>query len=327
MQLCGGVRSLFLSSLLAMFLYLVMTALATAQERPVPGPAVRYQLTEEWSVSAQGPVHLREKQIKATYQLEVTDQDAEPDGNRRLKVHFKQVAVDVNVPAQKRKGHFDSQNPPAKNNVEHHELIRPMALWGQTLELTFSPEGMLKDVAGTDTVSRRLDELYDQSLRGSEQDLHTREMERQQILAEDLCRRWAEVFMCRNSDRAVANAPPGRMTELVIIACIPSESWMKPLDLPVLETVQVRSMENGIVQVVKLADLSEPKSVRTTIGSVEWMYDPQSAKRETTLQVRRDGRIEKMNSTSTVVLATTLSLGTEIPIQMTIRHSTEMSRQ
>lgn len=326
-KVCCRSRTRSLAFLIVLILNHAVASLAFTQEVPVPIPAVRYQLTEEWSVSAQGPVHLREKQVKATYQLDVMDQGAAPDGNRRLKVHFRQVAVEANVPAQKRKGNFDSQNPPTKSSVEHHELIRPHALWGQTLELTFSPECVLKDVAGTDAVSRRLDELYDQFLRGSEQDLHTREMERQRILAEDLCRRWADVFICCHADGTGADAAPPRMTEMGVIACIPSESWMKPIRLPVLETVQITSMGDGVVQIVKSANLTEPQTVRTNIGSVAWMYDPQSAKRESTLQVRRDGRVEKLNSTSTVILATTLSIGADVPIQMTIRHATEMSRQ
>lgn len=326
-RVCLGVRAPSLAFLVVSLLNPVVTLVATAQEVPVPGSAARYLLTEEWSVSAQGPVHLREKQVKATYQLEVADQGVALNGNRRLTVHFKQVAVEANIPAQKRKGNFDSQHPPVKLNVEHHELIRPLALWGQTLTFTISPEGTLKEAAGTDGVSRRLDKLYDQFLRGSEQDLHTREIELHQVSAVDLCRRWGDLFVCCNVDRTKVDAAPGRRNEMVVIACIPSESWMKPIEIPVLETVQVTTLSEGNVQIVKSANLTEPKTVRTTIGAVAWRYDPLSAKRESTLQVRRDGRVEKLNSTSTVVLATTLSIGAEVPIQMTIRHATEMSRQ
>lgn len=322
MKVCCAASTLSLAFVVSSLLNHV-----AAQEVPLGESAVRYQLTEEWSVSAQGPVHLREKQIKATYQLEVTDLGAAANGNRQLKVRFKHVAVEANVPAQKRKGHFDSQQPPAKLNVEHHELIRPLALWGQTLDVTFSPEGTVKEIAGTDVISRRLDEFYDQFLRGSEQDLHTRGMERHQISAEELCHRWGDMLVCSNADRTAIDAAPARMTEMVVVACIPSESWMQTIGLPVLETVQVTQLDDGVVQIVKSANLTEPKSVRTTIGSVAWIYYPQSAKRESTLQVRRDGRVEKLHSSSTAVLASTLSLGTEVPIQMTIRHATEISRQ
>ncbi len=307
---------------------MLVTATATAATPLVSAEpqTTRYQLTEEWSVSAQGPIHLREKRVKATYHIDLIDHGMDSAEIRRLQIRFVQVAVDAEIPAQKRTGSFDSRTPPAKLVVDHHELVRPIALLGQSLQLGFRPGGILTNVDGVDAVSRRLDEMYDEFLRGSEQDLYTREMERQRIQGEELCRAWQDVFLVRHSDLAESELPQERTSEVVVIACIPSESWMRRLTLPTVQSFQVTPQSDGLVKIIKTATLAELKSELTTIGNVPWRYDPKELKGETTLTARPDGRVEMQSSSVTAVLSTTLSLGMEVPIQMTIRHSTELSR-
>ena len=102
---------------------------------------------------------------------------------------------------------------------------------------------------------------------------------------------------------------------------------MTRVALPVSETVQFTPLTDGGAKIEKMAVLAESKLVRTTIGGTEWSYAPQEAKCETAIEVRPDGLVKKFNASQAAVLSTTLSLGMDIPIQMTIRQSRELSRR
>ena len=193
-----------------------------AQNSSDQGKVARYQLVEEWSVAAQGPVRLREKRVKTSFELDVTDLEFDSAGRRGLKIHFAQAAAEANVPAQGRHAEFDSKKPPQELGLEDHELIGPIALWTQTLRLAFAPDGNLIEISGADGASRRLDEMYDKFLRGSEQDLYTRGIERQKISGEDLRRIWSDVFVGRKSDLGSKDEPLERSSEASFMACIPS---------------------------------------------------------------------------------------------------------
>lgn len=318
-------RTIFAAAAIGL-LYAVAAGPAAAEDAPEHKRAVRYQLIEEWSIAAQGPVHLREKRVRAKFQLDVTDLGVDSMGQRRLEIRFAQVAVEADIPAQKRMGEFDSENPPEEFTLEHHELAGPIALLGQTLQLTFAPDGTLTAIGGTEGASRRLDEMYDKFLRGSEQDLHTRDIERRKISPEELRRSWADAFVGRKADRTPTDQPLERSAEAVFMACIPTESWMTQVAIPVAETVRFTPRADGGAQVDKTAVMAESKFVRTTMGGVDWTYTPAEAKCETTIEIAPNGLVESINSSRTAVLSSTLSVGADVPIQMTITHSTELSR-
>lgn len=307
------------------FLCLGCAATCLAQKSGVQERVTRYQLVEEWSVAAQGPVYLRETRVKETYQLDVTDQGVDSEAKRRLQVRFVQVAVEADVPAQKRKGSFDSEHAPTDLTVEHHELVRSIALSGQTLTLVFAPDGKLIEISGTEPVIRRLDEIYDKDLRGSEQDLHTRDFERQRLTGGELCQTWADVFMAHQPSLRDGMERREIKSEVTCNACIPSESWMRRVTLPITESIQSLPQSEGSTTVEKTAVLADSQSVETSIGGVAWKYDPRELKRTLSMQVGPDGRVDSMSSMLTAVLSTTLSLGNDIPIQMTIRHATQLS--
>jgi len=284
---------------------------------------VRYQLTEEWSIAAQGPVHLREKRVKAIYQLDVTDLANDADGNRHRKIQFVHGAVNAEIPAQKREGKFDSDKPDDVT-VDDYELIRPMAFSGQPLELVFAPDGSLIEVQGTAAVSDRLDDLYEKHLQGTEQDLFTHDFERERVTSEALCRSWADVFVVRDADREDAE----REAEAVFTGCIPTESWLCRCTAPVKETVRVSpAASDDSITINKTTELADVQTTRGEIGGGTWTWMPTELKHETTIRSQPDGVVHEMSSTLTAVLATTLSIGNDIPIEMTIRHATELSRK
>lgn len=310
------------------FLTLSIAVACAAESTAERSEPVRCQLVEEWSIAAQGPVHLREKQVKATYQLDATDLGEDADGNRHRRIQFVHVAVEAKIPAQRREGSYDSDTPSEEVMVDDYELIRPMALSGQTLELVLAPDGSLIEVRGTDTVTRRLDELYDKYLRGTEQDLFTRDFERERITTEQLCRTWADVFVVGDADRADAEQQRERKAEAAFTACIPTESWLTRCTAPVTETVRFApAASDDTVAINKTAVLAESRTARGEIGGGTWTWNPTEVNRQTTIQFRPGGGVDNMSSSLTAVLATTLSIGNDIPIQMTIRHATEFSRR
>jgi hypothetical protein len=305
---------------------LSIAATGAAGESADEAEPVRYKLVEEWSIAAQGPVHLREKSVKETYQLDVTNAGDDADGNRQLQIRFAHVAVEAKIPAQRRAGSYDSDTPPEEVTVDDYEVIRPMALSGQTLELVFAPDGSLTEVKGTDAVTRRLDELYDKYLRGAEQDLFTRDFERERVTSEALCRSWADVFVVRDAERNETEQQ--RKAEAAFTACIPTESWLCRCTAPVTETVRFApAASNESVTIKKTAILADSQMARGDIGGATWTWSPTELKRDTTIRFQPDGLVDNMSCTLTAVLATTLSIGNDIPIQMTIQHATELSRK
>jgi len=286
-------------------------------------PVQKYQLIEEWSVDAQGPVHLRQKEVKATYQLDVKELGLDAESRRQLQVHVSQVAVKADISAQQRKGSYDSANPPKSLSIDDHELIRPMALLGQTFVLKYDKQGVLKQVEGTEPAVRKLGELYDDHLRGSEQDLHTREFERERLSGSELIRAWADVFISPLAETDATETTG----ELHCTACIPSESWMRRVALPVAETIETRMNADGTATIEKTARLKDAKAVETSIGETNWKYTPSKAEKTTNVKRTSNGRVEEMSSVTTVELSTVLSLGNDIPIQMSIRHTTKLSKR
>jgi len=286
----------------------------------------RYQLTEEWSIGAHGPVYLREKRVKATYDLDVAPRVSQ-SGERSLELHFVRVVVEASVPAQNRSGRYDSAKPLADQPIRHHELIRPAALQDLRLSLKLDADGRLAAVTGSEAAVRRLDDLYDQFLRGSEQDQNTREFERQRLIAESLRDAWKSVFMRPRHDDTGAVSVEQSLTEARVVACIPTESWMRWVSVPVNQTVTRTAGEKGRTIVKSSASLGPAQLVETTMGDVGWSYTPEQLQFDSSQTVNAEGLVEEFKSSATGVLASTLSLGSEVPIRMTIRHQTELARR
>ena len=306
---------------------LVMARCCSAEDTAAPVKAQKYQLVEEWSVDAQGPVYLRAKSVKATYELEVTDLGTATDGKRTLEVKFVAASVHAEIPAQGREGQYDSQTADADFEVEHHELVRPMALFEQTLRLKYSSDGVLKTIEGTESAMKRLDEIYNEHLRGSEQDSNTRDLERERLSEESLRKAWSNVFLVRDRER-LQTGRAERTGVASVMACIPSESWMKEVSVPVTESVTIKEQrDTGGARIEKKTVLAESKTVRTRIGDAAWKYDAATVTRETTTLVDSHGRVESLRSDLSADLASVLTLSEEIPIRMTIRHATELSKK
>jgi hypothetical protein len=305
-------------------LLLWLQAPAPADDPPQPE---HYELVEDWSVAAQGPVHLREKRVTATYRIDVSEQNQPSGSDRTLHVRFVDAAVNAGIPAQRRSGNFDSRKPPGKLVVEHHELIRPLSLWQQTLNLQYTPDRELQAVTGDGAVLGRLDDLYDEHLRGSEQDLYTRAFERERLGADALRRSWAALLLVPARELLPTPIPRERETDVEFIACIPSESWMTTVALPLKESINVAPAPDGTFTITQSASLSRIDTVETTIGDTPWKYTPQTADRTVTLRVQPDGRVVSLSSSARTVLQTILSLGNDVPITMTIEHAHELSRR
>ena len=124
----------------------------------------------------------------------------------------------------KRSGSFDSRQVPEKLSLEHHELMRPVALWQQTFDLKYSPQHILLDVTGAESAVRRVEELYDDHLRGTEQDLNTRAFERNRLNADSLRAAWAPLFHVPVSDLPPAMSSLQSVTDAEFIACIEEDA-------------------------------------------------------------------------------------------------------
>lgn len=301
-----------------------------AVSRPVsagePPQAEQYELIDDWRVSAQGPI-LREKRVVATYALEVTDVSQPGDPGRTLQVRVVDVAVDAKIPAQRRSGNLDSRRLPETLDIEHHELVRPLSLWQRRFDLTFTPENILQEVTGADEAVQRLAELYDEHLRGSEQDLYTRQIERDRLDSAALRKSWASLFLIPAGEFQESAAPHEVVTEIEFIACIPSESWMTTVRLPLSESVTATQQQDGTTTITRTGELAQSETVETVIGDGSWKYAPQTAERKVMLKVRPDGRVESYNASAQTFLQSTLSIGKDVPITMTIEHSRTLSRR
>lgn len=322
--MCRRLSSAGTATLVLAVLVLLASAPLVAAD---PAQVAHYELQVEWSVDAQGPVHLREKHVTASYRIDVTDVSPPGRSGESLRIHFAEADIQADIPAQKRSGSFDSRQVPEKLSLDHHELVRPVALWQQTFDLKYTPQHVLLDVTGAESAMRRLDELYDDHLRGTEQDLNTRAFERDRLNADSLRTAWAPLFLVSVTDHPPAMSPLQSAIDAEFIACIPSESWMATVELPLTETVTAQRTSDGLLAVTRSAVLARQDQVETTIGGIPWSYTPQEVQSLVKVDVQPDGRVQRLDSSAQAVLQTTLSLGMDVPITMTIRHVRSLKRR
>jgi hypothetical protein len=114
---------------------------------------------------------------------------------------------------------------------------------------------------------------------------------------------------------------------VVFMACIPSESWRRAVPLSITTTVNDSTHLDGSRFVTQRGELAGGELVETTIGDARWSYTPEKADVTTTCVISPDWTIASIDQAQTAVLATSLFLGSGVPIEMTIRFSRKIERR
>ncbi|MCA9097604.1 MAG: hypothetical protein KDA36_04435, partial [Planctomycetaceae bacterium] len=265
-------------SLLASLLILTAPLIAA----PPEGERVigRRKLHEEWRVTATANGYVRRESLIVDSIIRLSTPFEQPDsGERKIDLLTEQVKVQVDVPAQKRTAQFDSGTDTPDTTLTAFELVRPVAFHQRKLTLSFNPNGTLTEIEGTEPVIRRINEIYDRDLRGSEADLHTREYSAalsspsylRQVFSDLICTPGAAPLdTSSNSSLALSGLTS---IELPALACIPSESWLQLIHLKVRPTITNTKTESGKTSLTRSYDFLHFDEIKTEIGPVPWSYE------------------------------------------------------
>lgn len=299
----------------------------SAKEAKPRGNLTHYRFVDQWTVSAEANGYVRRKEVKSTMWLTATDHGTDEKGRRSIDVLVTRVAVCVDVPAQKRKAEIYSDDEQTVEKLAAYELARPIAFLGQTVRLIFEPDGRLSQVEGTDRLCKRLDELYDRDFRGSEEDLLTREIERELLGELALCEAWTAAFVAHVPAALRTKGQAREACERRLTACVPSESWLRRIAAPLARSSTLQIEHDGHARLHQTMTLQDAKRIEAQIGPCKWSYEPVEATGETTVDLLPGGVVESMNSDLSVSLSSSLTLdGRDIPLKMTIAHAAEIAK-
>jgi hypothetical protein len=285
-------------------------------------PAARkYLLTDTYYARSQAKVYVRESTTKAEYHLDVAERKRTADGKRVLEAQVTRVVVDLDVPAQKRKGSIDSaQSDNFEAPFKNWELVRPASFFDRKLSFVMA-EGRAEKVDGADAVAQKFAEMFDRDFRGTEAADHVRALELEAARPENIRGAWGallapELSLLRNA------AQPS--VDVQIDACIPSESWKTRLRFPCKLTVEEQLVE-GQPTIRRSGKFVTDNTVATTIGPCEWSYQVKSGEYAESYTFAADGHLARSQRLVEAELNSTLSLdGKVIPVRMNLRHEFEL---
>lgn len=283
---------------------------------------------EEWRVTSSANGYVRRESLVVDSLLRLSLPSPQPEsGDRKVDVLTERVEVHVDVPGQKRTAHFDSVNGTLETPLSAFELIRPVSLLQSKLTFSFNPQGQLQKVEGTEPVIRRINELYDRDLRGSEADLHTREYSVALCSPSYLRQVWSDLICTPGvaSLEIPSNSSPSSSDttsiELPALACIPSESWLQLIHLKVRPTITKTKTESGKTSLTRSYDFLHFNEIKTEIGPAPWSYELKIGTASTRILFDDKHFVEEADKQFRIELNTTLSLNDrEIPVFMVIEH-------
>jgi len=307
---------------------LILTAPLIAAPPEVERVIGRRKLREEWRVTATANGYVRRESLIVDSILRLSLPAEQPaSGVRKIDLLTEQVKVQVDVPAQKRTAQFDSDTDTPDTTLTAFELVRPVAFHQQKLTLSFNPNGTLTEIEGTEPVIRRINELYDRDLRGSEADVHTREYSTalsspsylRQVFSDLICTSLSGPLDPTFESTPSASDPPS--IELPALACIPSESWLQLIHLKLRPTLTKTKTESGKTSLTRSYDFLHFDEIKTEIGPAPWSYELKIGTASTRILFDDKHFVEEADKQFRIELNTTLSLNDrEIPVFMVIEH-------
>lgn len=233
----------------------------------------RYEISHQAKIAMRANGFVREKTIQVNYGVLVTCSSEKPN---RLTLKFLQVDVDAAVPAQGRTGGYQSVSIPKSEDFRHYEFALPASFLNQSITLEYSDEGVLTKIQGLDEVRTRLREHYEKHLQGTEAETFTLAAELDQISESRQLQFWRDLVLF---DKRWDDGNDDRVSALVwqTQACVPSESWLAQIEIPIRRSGQVNDafgQSNG-----ELADSSSSSEERAFTESFELETDGLSRKK------------------------------------------------
>lgn len=284
------------------------------------GPTRRYVLTDTCYASAKAGV-LREKTVTARYTLAVTDRGAMKDGRRRVDVKVLKVAVTVNVPAQKRKGAFDSTKDNTDAELRSWEIVRPASFVGAKLSFVFAADGFVESIRGLESVEKKLSSLLERDFSGTEVAQYVGDLEVSHVGSERMIETWGALL--RAAAFPAATKTKGKQ-ECRVDASVPSEAWAATLKLS-CRTTSKTSVSNGRKAVRHMASFKTMQPARSKIGPCAWSYQITKGSFLNETVHDKSRKLVSAKRRVSLVLDTTITLGgRKIHLDMTVRHELKL---
>lgn len=285
--------------------------------------ANNYVLSETYYVGASAGV-LREKTVTTRYDLTVTAGPVAENGGRDLNVRVNKVTVKVDVPAQKRKGAFDSSTDKTDMKLTSFELLRPVSLVGCKLSFHLGADGNVQSVKGLDAVQEKLGNLFDANFRGTEVDQYARDLELDHVGESLMKEEWGSLLQLTASPSAQPTDPS--QAAFHIDAAVPSEIWITPLDFACPLTSE-SSKSGGTTVVRRTGDFKTDRAVKTKIGPCDWSYQVTEGTFESmSTHDDTDQLLSAARRISADVDSTIAISGKDVHLDMTVRHDWKLKK-
>lgn len=313
---------------LAAFLLWTGAEPAPAQESPnqsreFGSTTSKYILIDKYYASASAGI-LREKTVTARYDLTVKCGPLADDGGRELNVRVNKVLVEVDVPAQKRTGAFDSSTDKADMKLTSFELLRPVSLVGSNLSFRLGADGNVQSVKGLDAVEKKLGNLFDENFRGTEVDQYARDLELEHVGESRMKEEWGSLLQSTVSPAAQPKDSP--RAAFHIDAAVPSEIWITPLEFTGALASE-RNKSGGTTVVRRTGDFKTDRAVETKIGPCDWSYQVAEGTLENTSTHDDSGRLRSATRRISAEIDSTIAIsGKDVHLDMTVQHEWELKK-
>lgn len=289
----------------------------------------RRSLREEWRVTASANGFVRKESVAVDTVLRLSAPANQSDREKhRINLVTEKINVQVDVPAQKRAASFDSNSNSYDTPQTAFELIRPVAFHKQSLVFDFDQFGVLVKVGEVDPILRRINELYDRDLSGSEADLYTRDFTISLASPDYLRQVWQDLIFAsipvedqHPSTQGLSSQGDQTPSEVPALACIPSESWLQLLQLKVRLVSETSEAEKNGTLSLRRYEFLPFSSIKSEIGPSPWNYELKAGEASTRMIFGKDRLIEESEKQYRIELNTILFLNDrEIPVFMVIEH-------
>ncbi|MCA9072949.1 MAG: hypothetical protein KDA84_28695, partial [Planctomycetaceae bacterium] len=229
-------------------------------------PQGKFTLSETCYLTAKAGV-LREKTVTSNFELSLSA-GVTRNQQRFVDVLVTKVTVNVDVPAQKRKGKFDSATDNTFSVFEIYELIRPAGLQGTKLRFLFGENNQVTSIEGQRELEKKVTSLLNRDFKGTEVGLYASDYEIDQVSQQRLAETWGELFrvMMFPGDR------PQTKPVFHFEICVTSESWHETLEVSCPMVPSTPSKSNTYWK----GKFQTSESVKTKIGPCNLFYQIKS---------------------------------------------------
>lgn len=280
-------------------------------------PGGKFVLSETCYQTAKAGV-LREKTVTTRYELDLSA-GATQTGQRFVDVQVGEIVVDVDVPAQKRKGKYDSTKDNTFSTFDIYELIRPASFQGVKLRFVYDEENRVTSIEGQRELEKKVVNLLTRDFKGTEAGLYASDYEIDRVSLQRLAETWGEMLRVT----LFRGEKPQSKPRFHFEACITSESWHKTLE----ESCQLVPSIDAESNTYWKGKFQTGEPVKTLIGPCNLAYQIKSGTLEFEMDLDDNNQVKATKRFLNVDIESTIHINEkDIHLDMTVRQDLELKR-